>query len=96
MSDDPNRCHGSLEFQQTAGHMIVRRDQVKRVKSPLAHPFGRFTSVSGRVVGDVTDRDAAGKIIGAASGDPQQGGNIDTARYPGNKQIPRPFFCEKL
>ena len=60
MWDDFDLGHRSLEFEETAPHVIPGGDEPQAVKALLPHPLNRLAGVAKGVCRPVAEYDAAG------------------------------------
>ena len=65
MRDDFDLGHRSLEFEETAAHVIPGGDEPQAVKALLSHPLSRLAGIAEGVYRPVAEYDAAGGTLSA-------------------------------
>src|SRR5215472_6241725 len=90
MRDDFDLGHCSLEFEETAPHVIPGGNESQAMKALLPHPLGRLAGITEGVGRLVAEHDAAG---GPLAGPPhtvvraaQQTIEVEKNSYPRDKE----------
>ncbi len=84
--------HSPFEFEETARHVVPRGDEAQAAIALASHPLGGLERIAHRILGLVTEHDAAHQPVGRIfARRPQQVGQVDPlidARYKKGPPFP--------